>query len=360
MRPAETGYFSDKIDSLPSITPEIDALVERAVVFRQAYATGSVTRGGQEAVLCGFLGSRDTSLMRGAAVTSWDCLPRIISEVAATFWYHGGQGLFDQQEAFWLSQGVQDTMSLKDFSDEAPRSSWGVGDLAFFQAAVPRLEHLHREAKGQYLLGMTLSLTNHIPWDLPSDLPQDLSSVRGNGHPSYLTTSYTDYALGAFVEDLKKTGLWDDLLMVVVSDHGNSVSPYHDLYKGVSSPAARLDSHVQFFLIGGIIEETLAHEGLQRLDLNHFVSQADTAVLLADVVGVNNKRFFGVHPFAASRNQPLIAILEEHVFSPNVGESWSRSRLSRGVFGEQSKDSLKAQLYYRAFMEFIGMPSPRM
>jgi hypothetical protein len=205
---------------------------------------------------------------------------------------------------------------------------------------------------------MALSLTNHIPWDLPADHLDGLGSGPQGGHPSYITTRYTDAAVGAFVTSLKHAGLWDDLLMLVVSDHGNGLPPYHDLYHGAPTAAAQLDSHVQFFLVGGLAEEALAHYGLTRMDLNHFVSQADAAVLMADVIGVHNKRFFGINPFTESRNQPLIAILEEQVFSPHLGESWPRSRLNQGALKDQPRDALKAQLYYRAFMEFVGMPTP--
>ncbi len=359
MRPAEAGYFQSVVNPSPSLTPNIDGLVEKAIVFHQAYSTGSVTRGGQEAVLCGYLGSRDTSLMRGTAATSWDCLPRIVSDVATTFWYHGGEGLFDQQEAFWRAQGVHDTMSLKDFSDDVSKSSWGVGDLGFFQAVLPRLERLHRESAERYLLGMALTLTNHIPWDLPSDAPSDLRGKTRESHPSYRTTSYTDFALGAFVRKLKQSGLWDDMIMVVVSDHGNRNPPYADLYKDARTANASLDSHVQFFLIGGITEEAIALHHSDRLDVHHIVSQADVAFLISDIIGVRNKRFFGSNPFQVSRSQPLISILEEQVFAPAVGEVWARSRLNQGALNDDSEEPLKAQLYYRAFMEFAGMPTPK-
>lgn len=359
MRPAEAGYFQSKVNPLPSLTPSIDESVEKGIVFHHAYSTGSVTRGGQEAVLCGYLGSRDTSLMRGTAATSWDCLPKIVSEVATTFWYHGGQGLFDQQEAFWRAQGVHDTISLKDFSDDVPKSSWGVGDLGFFQAVVPRLARLQRESTGRYLLGMALTLTNHIPWDLPSDAPSDLWDKNRESHPSYRTTSYTDFALGAFVKNLKNTDLWRDMLMVVVSDHGNRNPPYSDLYKHARTASASLDSHVQFFLIGGITEEALAHHNSGRIDVGHFVSQADVASLISDIIGVKNKRLFGDNPFDVNRRQPVLSILEEQVFAPAEDKVWGRSRLNQGMLENGSKETLKVQLYYRAFMEFAGMPTPK-
>ena len=359
MRPAEAGYFQSEINALPSLTPNIDKLVEKAIVFHQAYSTGSVTRGGQEAVLCGYLGSRDTSLMRGTAATSWDCLPKIVSEVATTFWYHGGEGLFDQQEAFWWAQGVHDTMSLKDFSSDVPKSSWGIGDLGFFQAVVPRLERLQRESTGRYLLGMALTLTNHIPWDLPPDAPSDLRAKNDESHPSYRTTSYADFALGDFVKNLKKASLWKDVLMVVVSDHGNRNPPYNNLYKHAPTASASLDSHVQFFLIGGITEEALAHHNSGRIELGHFVSQADVASLISDIIGVKNKRLFGSNPFEVNRRQPVLSILEEQVFAPAEGKVWGRGGLNQGMLENDSKEALKAQLYYRAFMEFAGMPTPK-
>lgn len=359
LRPSETGYFGDAGSGRSGLTPSLDRLVERGIIFQKAYATGSVTRGAQEAVLCGYVGSRDSSLMRGAAVTSWDCLTSLVAGEAETFWYHGGEGRFDQQEAFWTGQGVQDVMSMKDFPRDAPRTSWGVGDYTFFQAARHRLVALHARARGRFLLGMTLSLSNHIPWDVPGDAPQNFRLPVQASHPSYKTTAYTDFAFGAFAEGLKEAGIWDNLLMVVASDHGNRVPPLQELYRGLSYPGARLQSHINLVLVGGIVEAALDKVGRRQIRIDQVVSQADIAALIASLVKIKNKRLFSENPFVEKRQLPVMAILEEEVFSPQTSESWKRGDLGQGTTRAGGQETLKTQLYYRAFMQFIGMPRPQ-
>jgi phosphoglycerol transferase MdoB-like AlkP superfamily enzyme len=358
LRPSETGYFSKDKGASSSLTPHIDALVRHGIVFYNAFSTGSVTRGAQEAVLCGYLGSRDTSLMRGSAVASLDCLTQAVASESETFWYHGGDARFDQQAGFWSSQGVKNLMALHDFSTTAVRTSWGIGDETFYRAAGERLESLRSSSQSPYLLGMVLSLSNHIPWELPQDYPIEFDARRQVAHPSYLTSAYADHAFGDFVQTLKKTGTWADTLMIVSSDHGNQLTPSQNLYADLPSPQARLQSHVNFFLVGGLVEDALRQLGREDMALRHPVSQADIAVLIADILGIRNRKFFGENPFIEKRDLPVLSILEDGVFSPVTGETFQRSDLGQGVTREGSRDSLKTQLYYRAFMQFIGMPSP--
>jgi phosphoglycerol transferase MdoB-like AlkP superfamily enzyme len=317
-----------------------------------------VTRGAQEAVFCSYIGSRDSSLMRGSGVTKVDCLPRIIGPEGDTFWFHGGEGRFDGQLNFWNDQEVKHTISLKDFPSSSAKTSWGVGDQTFFKEALKRLDSVRQTSSARYLLGLILSVTNHIPWMMPDDAPSGFAPPGDLKHPSYLTTAYTDAALGDFIDGLKSLGLWQDLFLIVSSDHGNMVPPMSDIYPADPLASAKLMSHINLLLIGGIVESALESVREKSLHIDHVVSQADIASLIADLVGIRNRRLFSDHPLAPVREIPVISILEESVFSPETGEVWSRQGLSRGTLMSANSQSQKTMLYYRAFLQFLGMPTP--
>ena len=98
--------------------------------------------------------------------------------------------------------------------------------------------------------------------------------------------AYTDSCLGAFVDRLKASPLWDSLLVVILPDHGIT-------YPGVHSTADLRVSHIPMLWVGG----ALAKHGEYDMLLN----QSDLAATLLAQMGVD------ISDFTFSRN----------VFSPS-------------------------------------------
>lgn len=353
-RPAETGFFApDKA----SLTPQLDALARRSIVFTNAYGTGSVTRGAQEAVYCAYLGSRDTSMMRGRAIVAPTCLPDLVAKRGdvATFWYHGGEGRFDSQAAFWKERRVGEILSQKDFPDSTPRTGWGVGDLSFLATASGRLEQLMATTPASAVLGMVLTVTNHIPWRLPDDAsPQIRQLAAGVGHPSWATTAYADEALGRFLKRLQTSGLWQDTLLVLVSDHGTSVPPYADIYGGDPAAPERLQSHVNLIVAGGLVDQVLAASGQSAVARRELVSQADVGGFLAYLLGLQDGSFLGETLFARARRAPVLSDLEQGLFNPGTGKFFSNRDVVDAVADGRPEDERLSLLYFRAFLQYIS------
>ncbi len=356
LRPAETGYFNRKV---PSLTPHLDRLADQGIAFTHAYSTGSVTRGGQEAVLCGYLGSRDTSLMRSDTRVQVACLPdltvrsRLPSERGEAFWYHGGDARFDNQLEFWREHQIKETLTERDFAAAVPRTGWGVGDVSFFARAGKELRALRERTPSSYLLGLLLSVTNHIPWQLPRDLPPSAVLPTTSAHPSYITTAYTDAALGQFVEDLRTSGLWTQTVLMVLSDHGNNVPPYSDLYGQDALRDGFLQSHINFFISGGMTEQALRAIDAREVRLDHTVSQAGAAALAAYIVGLPDARFMADNPLRLHSQLPVVARLEESLFVPRLGRLFSEKDVARQVPPTSPPEERHALLFYRAFLEHI-------
>lgn len=356
LRPSETGTFTP---SKPTLTPHLDALYAHGIGFAKALSTGSVTRGAQEAAFCGYLGSRDTSLMRGGSIARIPCLPESIAGKGDVFWFHGGEGRFDGQLAFWKARGVAHELALEDFPEGTERTGWGVSDRMFFTRAATEVEAVRSKSRASFLLGMLLSVTNHIPWDLPKDaLKKGGVNLTGEEHPSFYTTAYTDAALGTFLESLKQHGTWNDTLLIVASDHGNQVPPRADLYHGWPGGEIWRQTHINLVLAGGLAEEALQSTGNEHLLFEHIVSQSDIAALLAHVSGTN-LQVMGEHPMRAPRTLPVLADLEEGVFVPGTGRLLTRDDLSQATPPRMNAEDRRALLYYRAFLQFINQPDLR-
>lgn len=317
LRPAESGYFADA-QAHTSLTPRLDHLAARGVVFRNAYASGSVTRGGQESLFCGFPSGRDTSLMRGTGLLAFDCLTKYAKEAEyESLWLHGGEGRYDRQEDYWRSQGVERTLTVTDFAPDTPRTGWGVSDLGLVEKAKEVLAQTRQTSTSTALIALLLTVTNHIPWTLPADSPAAIKSLATDlAHPSYATTAYSDLALGKLEDFLRESGLWDLALVVVASDHGNAVPPYLDIYKADASAAWRLQAHINLVLTGGIVEKLDAPLRVQR---SEYVSQADVATFAAAVLRLPQARTLSESLFVRRPSTTLTSDIEAGLFLPEQG-----------------------------------------
>lgn len=364
LRPAETGYFAR--GSL-SLTPTLDQLAATSIVFTNAYSTGSVTRGGQEAVFCGHISSRDTSLMRYDAVAPIRCLSDLLQNPlpdggqVETFWHHGGNGLFDNQLSFWRKHGMQRIMTQDDFAPETPQTSWGVGDLTFLQKSAKELKKRRDASTAVAQVGMLLTVSNHIPWDLPRDVIPWALPLEAK-HLSYTTTAYTDHALRLFMDTLKAEGLWDDALIILASDHGNQVPAYQDIYPDRPTAMARLQSHINFIIAGGLAEKALRDLRLPSLQRDVLVSQVDISQFLADTLGLREFSSMGENPFHEKRQLPVLSRLEQHLFDPAshtlIDPSAWQSRPLFDVTAmpdEASRESKERNLlFYRSYIDYIS------
>lgn len=94
---------------------------------------------------------------------------------------------------------------------------WGIADHEFYPQAVEIMKDLQ-----QPFYSFVISLSNHHPFDVPEDfsrlelLPEDEGTIVGR----YLdSASYTDWALGEFIEELKQAGLYDNSVIAIYGDH---------------------------------------------------------------------------------------------------------------------------------------------
>ncbi len=358
LRPSETGYF--KPDS-PSLTPSIDALASKGIIFKNAYATGSVTRGGQESTLCGLPSQRDFSMMRGGILLDYPyCLYKLVAETAETFWYHGGEARFDNQYSFWKSQGAKDLMSSLDFPENSPRTSWGIGDITFLKKVVENLALKHAATSKEILLGSILTVTNHIPWDIPNDIdPNILMKLPAElTHPSYRTTAYTDEAIRQFTDGLKQRNLWDQSLIIFVSDHGAPLPPLNQIYNDAQSRDLQLYSHINLFLSGGISEHAISHSDQKPLTIDRFVSQASIAPFVASLLEISPQpAMMADHLFLKHQTHPILSVVENTLFDPRSRQSWP---VSTAMQRPQEMSSLAEDfrlLYFRALLQTFSSVS---
>jgi phosphoglycerol transferase MdoB-like AlkP superfamily enzyme len=134
---------------------------------------------------------------------------------------------------------------MKDYTIEEQNSAkWGVRDDITFNTLAARIKNntnlapTHpRTHAPSYLIGFS-TLSSHEPWDVPTHRLSD---------PILNSFNYLDECIGRFIEDMKKSPEWDNLLVILLPDHGYS-------HCGVNFEHEDHD-HVPMLWLGGAIKE---------------------------------------------------------------------------------------------------------
>lgn len=99
-------------------------------------------------------------------------------------------------------------------------NSIGASDEELYRVGLEKLTAINKLNKPFYAQFITLS--SHHPFKIPEDKQNKalLNSLTHSQLGDYLlAVNYTDYALGVFIDGLKKAGIWDNTVMVLYGDH---------------------------------------------------------------------------------------------------------------------------------------------
>jgi phosphoglycerol transferase MdoB-like AlkP superfamily enzyme len=198
------------------LTPEFDALAKEGVLFSHAYATGTRTVRGLEAISASIPPIPSESILKREGsqdITTW-------GEVMQQCGYHssflyGGYGYFDNMNKYFGGNGF----AISDRADmPEPRFAniWGVSDEDLFTHALGYFDRRH--ATGQPFFSIVMTTSNHPPYTFPAGAP-----VPSEGGGRKAGIRYADYALGQFMRAARGHPWFENTLFVIVADHGARV-----------------------------------------------------------------------------------------------------------------------------------------
>lgn len=221
------GYFNPE----SKLTPELDALIPRSLVFEQVYATGTRTVRGMEATVLSLPPTPGRSIVkrpRHGNLFSFGSVLR--SRGYDTAFIYSGFGYFDNMNAFFGNNGyrVVDRASVAD-EDITFANAWGACDEDLYNWTLREADRSAREGKPFHHFVMTTS--NHRPFTFPEgriDLPSKESGRAG-------AVKYTDYAIGKFLRDAAQRPWFKNTIFVIVADHcaesaGRTELPVHNYH----------------------------------------------------------------------------------------------------------------------------------
>ena len=250
-----------------SITPNLNKLSKEGVLFSNMYANSFRTDRGLVSILNGYLAQPTASIMKYPAKSQ--TLPSIAkslrNEGYETDVLYGGDINFTNMKSFFFNSGYNNLTSDVDFPISSRLSKWGVDDDVTFERLYDDI--LNKNEKESSWFRTFLTLSSHEPFKVPYNRLK---------HPYLNSVAFTDSCLGDFVDKIKKTPNWDDLLIIFVSDHGY---PYPDTLKEYE-PARY---HIPCLWIGGAIKAPAV--------IDKLINQTDIAATLLGQLDIDKQEF---------------------------------------------------------------------
>ena len=249
-----------------TVAPNLHRFMREGVYFSNCYANSYRTDRGLISVLSGWLGLPTTTLMKRPDICR--NLPSIASSLKEAGYHtsisYGGDIDFTNMRLYFSETGFSSVRGGDAFPSSQRTSAWGVPDHFLL---TPDLIACERP-----FFATALTLSSHEPWEVPM---HRLDDYRRNAF------AYTDSCIGALINHLKSTPLWDSLLIIIVPDHG---IPFEE---GMSTSDVAV-ARIPMLWMGGSVRSA---KNIDRL-----MSQSDlAATLLAQM-------HLPIEPFPFSRN----------------------------------------------------------
>ena len=204
------------------VTPHFDRLASKGILFSDFYANSVRTSRSVVASLFGVPSDVDASEQAVRVDFPFVGIPHLIKNKGYRSTYiHNGPIHFENQDLFFKNHGYQTVLGQEDILKEfktAHSTSWGLPDEYLMRYSVDFLKK--HEDQPHFITLFTI--TNHHPWKLPQKSPS--LTFPSHLHPTYRkylnTFYYSDAALGLFIDLLRKSGLIEKTLLLILGDHG--------------------------------------------------------------------------------------------------------------------------------------------
>ena len=259
------GQFTE-LGGHPEITPNLNRLAHEGVYFTQCYANSWRTDRGMVSILSGYPAFPVTSVMKMPEKS------RKLPSIAASLkkegydnsFFYGGDINFTNMRSYVMSSGYDHLKWKRDYSREQQATAkWGVRDDIMFQSVLDDIKGRRTDAPWMTTL---LTLSSHEPWDVPTHRLSD---------EVYNAFNYLDECIGNFIRQLQQLPAWDNLLVIMIPDHGRR---YQDV-----NEANILLSHIPMIWVGGAVAKSC--------QVDRICNQSDLAATLLGQLAVTHDDF---------------------------------------------------------------------
>ena len=201
--------FVRELGGLPDVAPGWSRLIPEGIFWENYFSNSFRTDRGTVSAFSGWLSYADLGLMKQTEFH--ESLPSLARTLAAegyeTSYLYGGAMTNMGKRQYLEDMDFQNLYDDTAFSAEEKSGCWGVND----STALQKTCHFIAKWEGgpHFIVAQTLS--SHEPWDVPYHRLEDeiLNAF-----------AYTDYSIACMIDSLKQLPQWDNLLVIMIPDHG--------------------------------------------------------------------------------------------------------------------------------------------
>ena len=253
-------------DIFSDVMPNLQQLKKEGVDFTNCYGNTWRTDRGTLCTYSGYPSFPTSSVMKMPKKTKH--LPSIASALRQegyhTYYLYGGDINFTNMRSYLISTGWEQLTWLDDYTMEEQHSAnWGVRDDITFNTLYQKIVAMPQEER--FLIGFS-TLSSHEPWDVP---------IKKYDKKEPNAFYYLDQCIGDFINKLKKTPQWENLLVVFLPDHSIDFGEYTETHP--------LRNKIPLVWVGGAVK---AHQ-----EINQFCNQTDLAATLLAQLHLSHKAF---------------------------------------------------------------------
>ncbi|MFZ4796659.1 MAG: LTA synthase family protein [Bacteroidia bacterium] len=218
------GYFKKG----KSLTPFIDSLMTKSLVFNHAYANGKRSIEGVPAIESSLPTWMENDYPNSYyQANKLKSIGSYLSEIGyESSFYHGGKNgtmSFDNFTAITNGGsyfGKNEYPNLADFDNH-----WGIFDEPYLQYFAKQLS-----SNKTPFFSSVFTLSSHHPYSIPEHLA---SKFTEGTLPIHRTIKYSDYALQQFFETAKKETWFNNTIFIITADHSaENEKPYYQTTQG--------------------------------------------------------------------------------------------------------------------------------
>lgn len=259
------SQFVKEMGGLADVTPHVSRLIHEGIFWDQYYSNSFRTDRGTVSIYSGYLSYPDVGLMREAKFhPELNSIARTLNNAGYTTTYLYPGAMTNMGKGTYLADmEFQNLLDNNYFTEDELDSPWGAHDMTSAKKTLGWVKEHGNDQQPWFMVYQTVS--SHEPFDVPYERLQD--KVQN-------AFAYTDECVGMLVDSLKKEPVWDNLLVILIPDHGF-------LYQQTLEDPEFF--HSPMIWTGGAIRS-------QRT-ISTIMNQSDIAATLLSQLGISHKDY---------------------------------------------------------------------
>lgn len=204
------GKFVEELGGIPNVSPNLSRLIPEGIFWENYYSNSFRTDRGTVSTYSGWPSYPVRSIMK--QVHCHEKLPSIAKSLEkqgyqTSYLYPGPMTNMGKRQ-YLANMHFNELLDDTAFEPHEINSSWGAND----STSAMKTYHLiaQKDTISRWFMAYQ-TISSHEPWDVPYHRLQDkiLNAF-----------AYTDHCVGQLVDSLRTLPAWDNMLVIIIPDHG--------------------------------------------------------------------------------------------------------------------------------------------